>query len=147
MMPEEGSDLKTYDPKLVIVVVGGVLMSGFAEGSLVKVERNTDTYKLVIGTDGEGTRSRTNDRSGKITISLMQTSFSNAVLSGFAQLDETANAGVVPVTITDLNGASLYHADNAWVLKPPAGEHGKEAKAREWVLETDRLDWFEGGNL
>ena len=77
----------------------------------------------------------------------MQTSLSNAVLSGFAQLDETANAGVVPVTITDLNGASLYHADNAWVMKPPAGEHGKEAKAREWVLETDRLDWFEGGNL
>ncbi len=139
--------MKTYDPKKVIVIVGGAYITGFSPDSVVGVSRNSDNYKLVVGADGEGTRSRTNDRSGQITISLMQTSASNAVLSGYAIDDEQANAGVVPVTVTDLNGATLYQADQAWVKKPPKGDHGKEAKTREWILETDTLLWFEGGNL
>jgi hypothetical protein len=137
---------KTYDSKQVAITIGVALMSGFAENSMIKVERNEDTWKLQVGTDGTTTRSKTNNRSGKITLSLMQTSASNAILSGFALLDETLNAGAVPVLIKDLNGLSLYSAAQAWVMKPPAGDLEANAKERTWVIETGELLWFEGGN-
>ncbi len=136
----------TYAPKLVVIIVGGVLISGFAEDKKVEVERNQDTFKLAIGVDGEGTRAKVNDRSGKITIFLQNSSGSNSYLSSIAQADEIANAGVVDILIQDLGGGSLYHADTAWVLKPPAASHEKKVTDRKWVFETDSLDWLENGN-
>lgn len=141
------AQVKTYDSKQIAIIVGGIAMSGFAEGSMVKVSRNEDSWKLQMGTDGTPTRSKSNNKSGTITIALMQTSASNAVLSGFAQLDESSlNAGIVTVIIKDLNGATLWTGPQSWVKKPPEGDFESNAKERTWVLEAGELYWLEGGN-
>jgi hypothetical protein len=138
--------LKTYDPKKIVVIVGGAIITGFADGAFVRVERNNDTFSIASGSDGEVTRVKSNDKTGRITLTLQASSDSNDILSGFTALDELANAGVVPVLIKDVLGTSLATAARAWVVKPPAAEFGKEVGTREWVLETDELVWFVGGN-
>lgn len=138
--------VKTYDPAGLNVIVGGNIMSGFADGTLVRVERNSDLWTVQVGSDGEGTRSKSNDRSGRITISLMQTSESNDVLSALALVDEQTNAGAVPIEIKDVNGTSLHIAETAWIVKPADAEYSKEAGPREWVFETDILVSFVGSN-
>ena len=138
--------LLTYDPKQVTVIVGGNSISGFADGSFVKIERNEDSWTLQMGTDGEGTRSKSNNRSGKVTVTLMQSSDSNNILQGIATSDELTNGGLVPILIKDGSGASLYMAEQAWSVKPPSSEFAREAGGREWVLETDSLQVFVGGN-
>jgi len=138
--------LKTYDAKAVCVIVGGQIMSGFSDGDMVSIERNEDTFTLQVGTDGESTRSKTNNKSGRFTISLMQTSAANALLTAIAKLDEVGNAGAVPVLVKDNSGSSVYAASQAWLVKPPVGEFGREAAAREWVFECGDLEWSEGGN-
>jgi hypothetical protein len=137
---------KTYDAKKVVCIVGGAILSGFSDGDMVSVERNEDTFTLQVGTDGEGTRSKTNNRSGRFTFSLMQTSAANLALTAIAKLDELGNAGAVPILVKDVNGTSAYGASVAWLVKPPAAAFGREADVREWVFETGELEWAEGGN-
>lgn len=136
----------TYDPKQVSVIVGGQIGQGFADGTFVKVERNDPAFNLKVGVDGEGTRAKSNNKSGKVTITLMQSSSFNDVLSGFAAADELANAGVVPVLVKDNSGRSLFACATAWVQKYPDSEFAKEVGTRTWVLETDDIEIFVGGN-
>ena len=131
--------VKTYDPRQVIIIVAGNQMSGYADGSFVTVARNEDMFTLQVGTSGEGTRSKSNNRSGTITFQLMQSSDSNAVLQALANVDELSNAGAVPVMVKDNSGDSLYIAETAWIRKIPDSEFSREAGPREWVLETDVL--------
>ncbi len=139
--------VKTYIPKKILVIVGGVPISGFAEDSMVKTVRDEDTFAKKVGVDGEVSRSQNHNRSGTVTITLMQTSPSNDVLSGFAALDELTGAGVVPVLIKDLSGTSTFFSSSCWVKKPPEGAYGKEVGNREWVLDTVDIDIFNGGNI
>lgn len=135
-----------YNPKEVIITVGGNIISGFADGSFVTVERNEDAFTLQVGTDGEGTRTKTNNRSGRFTFSLMQSSDSNSVLTALALTDEISSAGAVPVMVKDQSGSSLYLAETAWIVKMANSEFTREAGPREWIMETDVLVMEVGGN-
>lgn len=138
--------LTTYDPKNVSVIIGGKIMSGFADGTFVTVERNEQAFNLKVGVDGEGTRAKSNNKSGKITIVLMQSSPSNDDLSAIAAADELTGAGIVPSLVKDNSGTSLATALTSWVQKYSNNEYGKEVTTRTWIMETDELQTFVGGN-
>ena len=138
--------LKTYDAKQVSIIVGGAIISGYADGSFVRVERNADQFSLVMGADGEATRSKSNNKSGRFTFTLQQSSDSNAILAGFAALDELSNNGIIPVLVKDNSGNSLHTAAQAWCVKYPSSEYAKESGTKEWVFETDELITFPAGN-
>lgn len=138
---------KNYDPADIIATFLGSLIIGFAEGTFVRVERNEDSFTLKVGSQGDATRSRNRNKSGTITFTLMQSSPSNDVLSNAALADELDGSGIGVAQVKDLNGTSLALGATAWVRKRPAGEWGKEAGNREWVLETDNLEHFVGGAL
>jgi hypothetical protein len=138
--------MKTYDPKLNTLIVGGFPITGFADGSFIRVRRNNDMWSLTVGADGEGTRTKSNDKSGQIEIELSQSSLSNQFLSNLALADELENAGVVPVLMKDGSGASIHAAEQMYVKKVPDAEYGKEATTRVWILETDNLQSYIGGN-
>lgn len=136
----------TYDPKNISVIVGGKIAHGFSDGSFIKVSRNEQEFNLKVGVDGEGTRAKSNNKSGKIEMTLMQSSSFNDVMSAFASADELANAGVIPVLVRDNNGTTLCTALTAWVQKYPDVEFAKEVGTRQWILETDDIEIFVGGN-
>ena len=133
--------VKTYNPKQVVTVVGGFILSGFADGQFVNVVPNADLFELTIGTDGEGTRSAQNNKSGQITVSLLQSSESNSILDAFAQSGET-----FPLLVKDNSGLALHSAVTAWVRRRPDAGFDRTAGNRDWTLETDELISFEGGN-
>lgn len=141
------SFLKTYDPGQVVVNVGGRDITGFADGTFVKVERNADAFSLTIGADGEATRVKSRNRSGRFTFTLQQSSPSNDILTAVANKDEVTNTGVVPVMVKDANGTTLASAAKAWSVKKASAEFGKDASSREWIFETHQLDLTIGGNL
>ena len=93
----------TYDPANVIVSIGGTPMSGFADGTFVMVSRDEDIFSKVSGADGEVSRAKSNNRSGSLTLTLMQTSMSNDVLSAIAVLDEISN---VNYNVQEVNAKS-----------------------------------------
>lgn len=137
--------MKSYDPKNISVVVGVKAISGFADGTFVMVEHDEDAYSKVSGADGEVARAKSNNYTGKITITLMQSSDSNDYLSGLAIADQATGSGVVPVTIRDANGTTIVFAESAWVLRKPANEFAKELANREWVLDCSQIEEHVGG--
>ena len=139
--------LTTYDPARVITNVGGAVIGGFADGEFIGVEHEADAFTKSTGADGQTTRVKQNDYSGLIRLILAQTSPSNDILTGFAILDRTRNAGIVPVIITDLLGTSKFATAYAWVRKIPAAPNAKEVSNREWMLDCAELSMFVGGNV
>lgn len=138
--------VKTYDPKGVSLIIGGHIVQGYADGSFVKVARNNDAYTTKVGADGEPSRTKNNDKSGTVEITILQSSASNDVLSGYALADELNNGGQVPVLVKDNNGTSIYVSESGWVKKIPDADLGKEMGERTWVIECGSLDMFVGGN-
>ena len=138
---------KVYNPKEMVMIFGPTgQITGYADGTFVTVDKNEDAFTLQIGTDGEGVRSKSNNQSGTVTFSLLQSSSSNDILSTIHTADLELGTGVFPLFIKDLNGSSLYEASQAWIRKFPSAEYGREAAAREWVIETDNLIMFAGGS-
>jgi len=138
--------MKTYDPKQIQVIVGVRAITGFAEDTMVTVARTSDAFTLTMGADGEGTRAKSNDKSGTFTLELMQSSESNAYLSNLALADELNNGGIVPVLVKDSSGASLHGAEQAYIQKDPDAVYGKTVGNRTWIITTDNLKNYNGGN-
>ena len=137
----------TFDPSQVIITWGAILFSGYADGSFVKVTRNSDTFKTTVGADGTVARTRSADKSGNVEIDLMQSSATNDLISAQAAADELTGAAAAPLQIKDLMGRTLVIAKLAWVRKPADVEFGKELGSRKWVFDCDRLDLSHiGGN-
>jgi hypothetical protein len=138
--------LRTYDPSKVVVLFGGIPLSGFADGEFVKVERDGDAFSKVVGADGDTSRAKSCNKAGTATITLAQTSPSNDILQGFALLDELSNDGVAPFAVKDLSGRSTYISAHGWIKKAPAVSFGKEITNREWTIDLADIDTFTGGN-
>lgn len=138
--------VKTYNPAEVALVVAGVPVSGYADGTFISIARDNPSWTSGTGSDGEGWRAKSNDRSGTCTITLLQTSAANDALSALSAIDELSSGGVGPLLLADKSGRSLYAAETCWIEKPADAEFAREASSREWVIKTDRLNVFVGGN-
>ena len=137
---------KTYDAKNISMIVGTKPITGLADGSYLTVRRNEDAWTLQIGADGEGVRSKSNNRSGQFEFNLLQGSDQNDFLSELALADEISNGGVVPILVKDNLGNSLYAAESAWIKKVPDSEFAKENGSRTWIIETAQLNVFIGSS-
>jgi Protein of unknown function (DUF3277) len=136
----------TYDPSQIVVSVAGKVLTGFAPDAVVTVERMTETWHDENGVDGEVVRIARNDRRGKITVHLMQTSTSNLVLSGLINVDELTGANTFPVLVKDNLGNDLHSAGIAWLSKPATAKYGKEQSSREWEIHCADLRMLLGGS-
>ena len=138
--------VKTYSADQVTVLVGVHIASGFADGTFVQIEENGDGVTSVAGADGEVARSMSTDPRKKVTLTLLQTSDTNDVLSTLYEADKISKNGTFPVTIKDLRGTTRFAASTAWVVKKANVSFGKEVESREWTIETADGAFFVGGN-
>lgn len=130
----------TYSAEQVIITVGGVIVSGFADGDFITAKYDEDRYSAKAGADGEVARSKTASRMGTIEIVLSHTSAANAELSalfGLALMGGTDE--VVDVSVTDLSGTGLLSAASAWLKTAPDFVRGKEISEQTWTLQCADL--------
>ena len=127
------ANLKKYDPKDIIITVGPHIVSGYADGTFVSVARQGDSFSSIAGADGEVARARSNDKRGTITLTLMQTSRTNAYLSGLVAVDEETGNGVVPVTVRNAKGVRQGDREPGvdHRLRPVAVPRGRRLTATE----------------
>lgn len=130
------AEIGTYSPDRVKVIVGGAAISGYADGTFISIEPMTDGVTSVAGADGEVARAMSLDPRHTITVTLLQTSRSNTVLSALADADRVSGGGrTVPISITDLRGDMLF-AGTGWVVKKANATYSKTIESREWQLEA-----------
>lgn len=138
--------MREYRPADMSVIVNGQVISGFAEGTFITVERDEDAYTYAPSTSGEGTRVKNANKAGKITIVLNQTSPSNQIFSDAIKADELNNQGVFPVLIRDNSGNDVHKSEAAYIVKFPSTQYAKENSTREYVIQCENLEMNVGGN-
>jgi len=136
----------TYDPKEYNIVYGGRTLSGYEDGTFITIARDNDMWTKKTGADGKGIRSKSNDRSGRVEIVLLQGSSDNEFLSEIASADELNNGGVRTFVMSSQSDTDKFAAETMWVKKVPDSPFAKEAGSRTWILETDDLSVFVGKN-
>jgi hypothetical protein len=135
-----------YDASQVTVIFNGAPMSGYTDGTFVSIEFDEQQWNKVTGADGLTQRSKTNNYAGAVTLTLMNGSPSNDVLSSAWNADRVDNNGKGPLTVKDLSGRTIWSAKNAWVRQMPSQGFGKDVESREWVMDCDELSGNAGGN-
>lgn len=147
--------LGSYAPEDLVITLGlkggGVhQISGYGDGTFVTVSRTMPSSTLYTGADNTGGRLVRKNRAASVTLSLSQFSESNDVLSALLVLDEQDSSptggGIFSIFIKDLNGRSLYHADQAFIGQQPDSMFGTEVSTRDWVLSAVRLNQTIAGN-
>jgi hypothetical protein len=126
----------TYDPKKVIITLGGVPINGYADGSFVQVDPNSETWTKKVGADGEVSRSLSNDNTHTVQITLKQTSLSNAYLRTVYKADKLTGLGMLPLSITDLNTGTPRFWPQAWRNTDPSDGRAKEETDMQWTIHT-----------
>lgn len=139
--------VRTYDPKLIIITFGPVIVSGYAEGTFLSIARNGDVFEKSKGADGSVDRINRNANDYSATLTLKQTSLTNDAFSLILKQDQLTNTGKYPLTVKDLNGTTLFFAPQAWIGKDPDPEYSDSLSAREWRLDTGNAQFTQGGNI
>ena len=132
---------QTYDWNLArcSFLINGLPLDGFGEDDTFLFAPNADNYEYMTGAEGNATRSKTNDRGGEMTFTLMQTSPANAVLGAFQALTELGLRDVFSVFVTNLNTGESVQAAVAWVNRPPDLGMGKTARTNEWIVRSGNI--------
>jgi len=136
---------KTFDMTKVICTVGGLPVSGWADGDALMVEYDEDSWTEYIGDDGEVTRSYQARQHGTITIRLGPLATFNKVLAQFKRLDDTTGAATVPISIIDMLGGDRFFAPSAWCKKDPGRTFGRDITEKEWIFFAPRIEAVHGG--
>jgi Bacteriophage KPP10, Structural protein ORF10 len=137
--------VNTFDPKDLSVIFGGAIISGFA-ADIVVADYEANQIEDDIGADGDVARWVTNDYRATVTLTLLQPSLSNGVLSAFAIADrQSGGQNPQPLVIKDQRGNDLIVAPNAWIRKMPRTVYRKGVEARAWDIRCAFLDLFVGG--
>jgi hypothetical protein len=126
----------SYDPKKVIIALGGVPIGGYADGAFVQIDPSGETWQRKVGADGEVARSLSNDNTHTIQITLMQTSLSNIYLRTVMSADRLTGLGMLPLSFTDLNSMEVHFWPQAWVSTTPSTGRAKETTDVQWTIHT-----------
>lgn len=140
--------MKTYDPKLHHCVFAGHFIQGYGDGTFIAFSKAAPPFSTKVGVGGNVTRSRNHNRSGTVTITLMQTSESNDRLTEIHKADLAApnGAGVGSFTMQDIGGTTIFTAAKAWIEADPDATFEAEAGTRDWVIAYELLDATHGSN-
>ncbi|MBT4263805.1 MAG: DUF3277 family protein [Deltaproteobacteria bacterium] len=136
----------SLNPAEVDVIIAGNMLTGFADGTFVDIERDTDTFEDVSGASGEVARGMKNDKRGNITITLMQTSDDNKTLSNLHLADEASGSGTFPSLVKDNSGESFHSGGVCWIKKPAKAGYSKGVETREWTIRVAHLITHVAGN-
>lgn len=138
--------VRSYDPKQVVVTFGPTVLTGYAEGTFIKISRNGNAFEKSRGADGGVDRVNKNALDYSVALTLKQTSPINAILAGLLLADQISNSGTLPLVVKDLGGATLFTAAQAWIAKDPDQEFSDSLTTREWTFETGVAANLIGGN-
>lgn len=125
--------VQTYNPADVKVVIAGYVVSGFADGTSVVIERSEpNLYNEHVGSQGEVSRTATTNRTALLKFTLKQTAPFNTQMQLIANTLNSAKFHVSVQNKSDLKykGGS----SEAWIKSLPNKELGQDEQMREYAV-------------
>lgn len=129
----------------VRVTVDGELITEFAEGDAISIEKTDDDADGVNGANGATALYFKYNNLADMTLTLLQTSPDNALLQAkYAALQEARRGGIT-VVVEDGRGESVF-VGRGLIKKPPPHAYGTEVGSREWAFILAIEKYALGGN-
>ena len=138
--PGAEPSLWQYDPSRIVAVWNGLILSGYADGTFIDIERRKPAFEIYVGTTGAAARCRTRDDTAKATITLLAQAPVNELLIVMAYDDANDWQGVSPFKLKDLNGSIVAFAVEAWPVKVPKVTRSKQADVMVWEFAMSDFD-------
>ena len=121
------NEVKTYNPKDVTVIYDGMVITGFAEDSMVQAEKNEDNMIPHVGVLGEVSVAINADNTGTVTLSLASTSPFIKILADKARANTIA-----PLSVVNMNKYGVnVGGTQAFIIKAPDVSIGKEVESQD----------------
>ncbi len=130
--------ITNYDPKKVTVNVGGRIITGFADSSVVTVNASEDRVTTAVGAQGDVVYSENANESGSVVMSLQTTSASLPYLKRLA-----VNREETDVLISDANTdtAETISGSRCRVTKIPDRKKEKAAGTVDVTIFVPKLEY------
>ena len=133
------------DVTAALVGPGGALSIGSGAGVSeegIDVAPTADVNTMQIGADGSGQHGLGTDKSGQITIRLLKTSPTNAMLMAMAnfQRSSAATHGQNTLTINDVNRGDVVTCRQVAFKKIPSITFAKDPGINEWTFDAIYID-------
>lgn len=136
--------VNTYSPKDVKLIIGGYTIVGWDS---LSINQRSQGFVPIYGIRGKHTRSPTEDTSATLSLTLIQTSPSNDVLSTIHELDRINGTGRIALTLTDLSGRTVFFSNEAYILGYPDVNFSGQFEYRTWSLFCQKVNGYVvGGN-
>lgn len=127
------SEISTYSAQNGNLNWLGVNFSGFADGDdVIMVERNTPNMTQTVGMQGDGVYTQSSDKSGVVTVKLLQNSSMNLFLTNKQQTSEAGLIASAPLVYSEYGSASKFTAHKAVIEGAPNMTRGAGHNVVEW---------------
>lgn len=137
--------INTFNPSSTTLLLSNHKVHGITE---IAVKKNSTTFEIVKGIRGKNTRRRNRDSSCVISVSLIQTSTSNDVLSEIVALDKEQGTGQITLLLKDISGSTLIKSDNAFIEDYPEATFQENISMRTWnIYCLSTSEYVIGGNI
>lgn len=141
------SNLATYSPEDVIILLGGVYrIEGLAEGSFISIAKNELAYKTTATSDGRVSRTKGEDPTHTVKITLSSFADSNLVFTAMVEADGLLHSAVIPFFMKDALGTTTFYAPMCWIEQVSDVTLADGITGREWTLRTAGGVLAVGGN-
>ena len=128
--------ITSYDAKDVSVIVNGIYLTGFADGTFVSYSKDEEGFSTSIGALGDVARAKINNPLGTITVTLQQTSPQVQMMNNLAKSGKLVEARVIHKG----SNTEKVGGTQCFVMKPASGEYGSEISNREFTINVMDFD-------
>lgn len=140
--------MNTYsflDVQAAIVGPGGGFSLGSGAGAAeegITIDPTEELDGMTVGADGTPMHSLHANKSGKVTVRLLKTSPTNALLAAMVAFQRTsaANHGQNTLTIVNTSNGDTISCQQVAFAKLPTITYAKEAGINEWEFNAGIID-------
>lgn len=144
--------MSTYsfqDVKATLTGVGGIIELGAGSANAeegISIEMTEDQDLTTIGADGEYMHTLRMGKGGTVTVRLLYTSNTNALLQTLfiAQRAISKAWGANVITIINQGNNETIIARGAAFAKQPKVSYSKDGEYKEWVFNCGKIDMITG---
>lgn len=138
--------VKTYDPKEVIVQLGGFIATDFPDGDFLTIPE-IEGWEEAPGADGSEDRVNKNVTGVDVQLIVKQTSQTNDFLTARFDVDRLTNLGFFPFSVTDLGGTTIVFGAQSYVKTKGGKTFGNSISTVTWTIRVPQIFSNIGGNL
>lgn len=112
----------------------------------ISIDMAGDKNTMMVGADGEGMHSLHADKSGTITVRLLKTSPTNAILQAMydAQTLSSTLHGKNVITVTNPASGDITVCRSCAFKRKPSLSYKKDGDVMEWAFDSIKIDTILG---